>query len=304
MSKFPDESSMDRSQDGTEVIRGGSIGLNRILGNFVKSANDDRKPQFNAYMLSAFTIFRNIWATLPNPTKPDIEKAFVKDVNLFLEYYDTYLSCTVNDGSRNKHAPVIVYFPTYKHLQKDAMREHTGKQKELFDAYDIFYKTHGNDEGQVRKLDHVICYWIKAGDQVYPHKELARKFKDIATHPSSLYSSGDPVGLLTHIPLDLFVASRIRNVSLIESYTGKIKPSTEFKFKIDKDGRLPFQPSALVVFGDDILIKPMVMHKKRKDLLEEAERDKWVSRSEDDIRSKLVKALNIPSRSLSKFDFL
>jgi hypothetical protein len=31
MKGFPDESKMERSQDGTEPIRGGSIGLNKIL---------------------------------------------------------------------------------------------------------------------------------------------------------------------------------------------------------------------------------------------------------------------------------
>ena len=300
---FPDESQMERSQDNSEPIRGGSIGFNRILGLFVEASNKDIRPMFNAVLISAFTILRNVWTMKEASTLEDLEKGFVKDINLFLEYYDTYLSFVLNRTSGERFCPVIVYFPSYDHIPKNLVRDSSGKTKEFFDLYKKFLARHGNTEGEVRKLENVRCFWIRAGDVTYPHKEVARKFREIVSHPKSLYSSGDSLGLITHIPLDYHLAFRVRGVIVLESYTAKLRKPDEFKFKLDKEGRVPFQSVTHAVLGDSALLKPQISPKIRKSLLETAEKDRWISRSEEDLQSRISKITNISTSILRSYAF-
>jgi hypothetical protein len=304
MKSFPDESKMERSKDGSELIRGGSIGLNRILNRFVDRSNQDRNPEFTACLISAFTVFRNVVGTYPDLSIEEIEQAFVKDINLFLEYYDIYIAITKNAFMNNKCATVIVYFPDYSHVEKEILKDQTGKSLELFTLYKKFLSRYSGRDEMIKKTEHVLCYFISAGPASYPHRDISRKFRSITSDARVIYSSGDKVALITHIPLDYHLGGRLRNIVLLESYTGKLRPQKEFNLKLDKEGRLPFTTTAHVVFGDGVLIKPMITPKIRKLLFEYAEKDKWISRSDDDVRLRISKLANIPLNDLRKFDFV
>lgn len=304
MKSFPDESQMERSEDGSEPIRGGSIGLNRILNGFVDIATKDSKPRFTAVLISAFTIFRNVWTMQNNPTMSSLEEGFVKDVNLFLEYYDTYLSFVWNGLPADRYCPVIIYFPDYKHLPKELRMETSGKRELLFNLYRDFLARHGNHNGEVKKLEHSRCFWITAGQSSYPHKDVASKFREITAHPQIAYYIGDPVCLISHIPLDLYMSARIRKLVLLESYTGRIRTPPEFRIKIDKEGRVPFTSAAHVALGDSVLIKPMANLKQRKAIYEAAEKDRWLTRGEEDIRNRIAKIMDVSSNTLRKYDFI
>lgn len=304
MKTFPDESHMERSKDGTDPIRGGSIGLNRILGRFVNRSKSDHRPEFTAVILSAFTIVRNVVGTEKDITIVQLEEAFVRDVNLFLDYYDTYLSITKSGMMRDKLCPVVIYFPDYKRVENQIRREQTGQKAHLLTLYAKFLSRYNGRDEMVRELEHCRCYWIRAGDATYPHKEVARKFREIASQPKSAYSSGDKIALMSHVPLDYHLVGRLRGINLLESYTGELKGSDQFGLKLDKEGRLPFNTVTHVVFGDASFIKPWVSPKVRKQLLEQAVKEKWVTRSEDDLRAKISKAADIPLVQLRKFDFI
>lgn len=303
MKDFPDEAAMEQGQNG-DPIRGGSIGLNRVLGRFVSSALTDSRPQFRGVIISAFTIFRNVWTMKKDATMSDLEKGFVTDVNLFLDYFDTYLSHVWRQLDGNKNVPVVVYFPDYKAVSKELLREHTGQNELMFKMYQAFLGRHGHYDESIRKLERCQCFWVKAGGIHYPHKDVAQKFREIASHSTSLYATGDPVALMTNIPLDLHIAGRIRGIHLLESYTAKVKTPDEFRFRLDKEGRIPFQPAVHVVFGDDILFKPQITPKIRKQLLEDAVKDRWLTRSEEDIRHRLAKVTEMSASKLKSFDFV
>lgn len=304
MRSFPDESTMERSATGEDPIRGGSIGFNRVLGNFVSWSTMDKRPRYTTFFISAFTIFRNVWTMYKNPTMDEMEEGFVKDINLFLEYYDIYLSFVCSNTDREKQASVIIYFPDYRSVPKEILRDNSEKNLSMMNMYKRFSDLHGRDNGEVRKLQFVRCFWVSVGGTVYPHKDLASKFRSVANHPSSMYSTGDNVCLITHIPLDYYLSFRTRNLSLLESYTGIIRTPKEFGLKLDKEGRLPFLPTTHVVFGDGVMVKQMVPLKIKRELLELAEKEKWFTRSEDDIRFKIISKLNLHSSFFRKFDFI
>jgi hypothetical protein len=271
---------------------------------FVEAATKDNRPRFNAVLISAFTVFQNVFQSTKDPTIEKLEQGFVQDINLFLEYYNNYLSAVWSRSYQDKFCPVVVYFPDYQHLDKSIQRDMEGKRGELFAFYKTFLKRHGNENGEVKRLEYCRCVWVQAGDRSYPHKDAVRHFRDIVHHKGVLYTTGDPVGLMASVPLDLYMASRLRNLVLIERHTGKIRKPEEFRLKIHKDGQLPFLPCVHVALGDDILIKPMATPKLKKQIIDAAINERWLTRSEEDIRGKIAKILNVPPGTLRKYDFI
>ena len=91
-----------------------------------------------------------------------------------------------------------------------------------------------------------------------------------------------PKGLiLTHIPYDLLSYKHFNNLDLIESHTGKLKHRGEWytKFYQIKDISLiniPFIEMMLLIFGDNIMFKPMDL-KIRKAILEVSNIRKWTA---------------------------
>lgn len=304
MKSFPDESLMEKSKESEEPIRGGSIGLNRILNRFVDRAGKDSKPEFTAVLISAFTVFRNIVSTYSDAKIEQIEEYFVKDINLFLEYYDIYLANTKTRAMQDKYAVVLVYFPEYSQVQKSLLRETTGKSLELNLLYKKFLSRYNGRDEMVKKTEHVMCFWITAGHASYPHRDVSRKFRSITGSSSVMYIPSDSVALISHIPLDYHISGRIRNIHLLESYTGKLKNLSEFGLRLDKEGRIPFNSVTHAVFGDSVLIKPWVTPKMRKVLLEQASKERWISRGQDDILSRISKTSQIPLNELRKIDFI
>lgn len=307
MKAFPDESAMPKSPESHEPIRGGSIGLNRILNRFVDRAARDNKPEFMAYLISAYAVVRNVMDTKKankvEARLADIESAFVQDVNLFMEYLDTYLSFTWNQMWGAKKVPVLVYFPDYHRVNSKIRREFTGRDAELQTMYQAFLKHHGSYNEIVKVLDHCQCYWVSAGQVTYPHVELAGKFRDIGLANDTVYQRGDPIGMITNMPLDYHIDGRLRNVSVIKSYHATVETHKDFRFRLDKEGRIPFTAATHLVFGDNALIKQEIPLKTKRLILETAEKEKWASRSETDVYQKLVKLSDLPARFFKDHDF-
>lgn len=303
MAQFPDESLMPRSADNSEPIRGGSIGLNRILSWFVDHKSDLR-PQFGSVLISAFTVFQNVRETYKDANMEDLEAAFVKDITLFLEYYDSYLSLTRSHLQKGSFNQVIVYFPSYARVAKEIRKEHTGKTAEVLALYDRFLgRNRGKDE-LVRQMENVQCFWVRVGEHTYPHRELARKFTQLSARGDSAYSPNDKVALLTSVRLDYHIVRRLRGVGLLERYTGLFKAPSTFRFSLDKEGRIPFHPVAHLLFGDNLLLKPWMDRKTKKLVLDTAEKEHWKTKPESAVLSRLIKLSGISQSDLVKYDFL
>lgn len=304
VSAFPNESLLEKSPISGDPIRGGSIGINRVLGFFVDRSETDRTPSFTACLLSAFTILRNVHSTIKTDNIDELEKAFVTDVRLFMEYYNVYLGCVKPSLQTGKVAPVIVYFPSYDSVKKEIALEPSGKRSEFFSLYKKFARrTSGRDE-KVQDLEHTSCFWIKAGDYNYPHREIIHKFREIANHPVSLYRSGDNIAMLSHVALDFHIAARLRGVMILESNTGRLRPVSDIRMKLDKSGVIPFYSTTHITFGDGYLVKALVSAKVQRELKTHAEKENWLSRSEDDVRNRISKISGIALRDLRKFDFV
>lgn len=304
MKSFPDESQLPRSEDGSEAILGGSIGLNRILGRFVEHSKTDNKPEFTAVLINARTVFRNVYQMLKKDPSLKLDDLFVKDIGMFLEYYDTYLSFVRGMQLNRSRCPVVVYFPDYRKVPEEVRRPMSPKDLEEQVAYDKFARRFAGEDSLMQTLEHVECFWVIAGGTLLPHQDLIRKFKNIAGRKQCGYHSGDNIALISHLPVDFHLCERMRGICTLESHTGKLKSAHEFRLRLDEDGRVPFNTTTHIAFGDSRQIKPMFVRKQKHDLLEQADRERWASRSEEDIRQRIAKAAGLSLKDLRKYDFV
>lgn len=100
-----------------------------------------------------------------------------------------------------------------------------------------------------------------------PIEYLNRKFTD----------KGGKCLLLTHYPVDLLNRYRFRELKLLESHTGAIKPASMWNTKLrggwDME-QLPFDRMTLQVFGDNTHFSPMAK-KIRMQVFNIAVKNKW-----------------------------
>lgn len=83
--------------------------------------------------------------------------------------------------------------------------------------------------------------------------------------------------LLTHQPVDLLAKYKFKQLFLLESHTGKVKPPSEWTTKLTggKDLlRIPFNKLTLQLFGDGEMFSSFPI-KIKKELIRIAEQEKW-----------------------------
>jgi hypothetical protein len=93
-------------------------------------------------------------------------------------------------------------------------------------------------------------------------------------HPSSVHSK---VLMITHYAYDLLSAKEFKELALLESHTGAIKPKALWYTKYNQGKELvmiPFREDLLQVFGDAETFSPMDI-RLRKEILEVANKYNW-----------------------------
>ncbi|MBB5409349.1 hypothetical protein HDG34_003290 [Paraburkholderia sp. HC6.4b] len=90
-------------------------------------------------------------------------------------------------------------------------------------------------------------------------------------------SSSPKILLLTHYAYDLFSAKRFREMTLLESHTGRLKEKALWHTKYAQGRELtmiPFREDLIQVFGDSELFAPMRLE-LRRELLQIAQKMQW-----------------------------
>ena len=131
-------------------------------------------------------------------------------------------------------------------------------------------------------LNKTIDYLLKQYGKDGPIKVFERKLKS---------DGRAKVMIVTHYAYDLLSASAFKELVLLESHTGKIKPKALWhtKYLNGKDlSQIPFMEIFLQVFGDNETFRPMDI-KLRQAVLEIADKYKWSSVSTND---KIVYGIN------------
>lgn len=298
---FPDESQMERSQDGSEPIRGGSIGFNLILGRFFKQSQIDKQPEFPLYLINGLTVFRNNFH--PDDTLREMVPKWEKDIHTFTRYLEAYLSYVYRDNPPTRPVSVVIFLPDYKRIPQGFLRVPTGNNLKQHQLYSEFLRKYSHPPECIRQTPLVNVWLVPAGGGTYPHIELIRWLDRYVRDVPIQYDSTQKYCLISHIPFDLNISFRRPKVSLLESYTAKLLLPKEFGLKIDKSGVIPFLPVTHVVFGDKVMIQPMVKPKMRSLLLDRAQKERWQVKSPAMITNSIISATNLPSTLLKTLNF-
>lgn len=301
MVMFPDESHMERSKDGTEPIRGGSVGWNTIFGLFKNRAASDQTPFATLFLINLETVFRNNYNKALS--HKEIFDACVQDMDLFLVYFEAYLSWVLR-GKTSSPIPVVLYIPNYQAIPKDLLRSHPASWELMMSAYDVFRKKFPTTNTLSSQTQFTSRWVVPVGSTTYPHIELAHWVHNAALeNQSGGYTWGDPVCLITRNVIDLHITRRIRSLLLLESYTAQIKTPDQFGSKLIKDVPIPFTVGTHRAFGDPVHIKPIVERKTKKELLELAVSHKWMTRSTDGILRDISSVTGVGIAELQRAKF-
>lgn len=305
MVMFPDERSLEHSADGTDLIRPGcSVGFNRILGFFKAWAGGDTQPKWDMFLLNGATIFRNNFD--PKKSQAQIYEDFQSDCEMFTLYYEAYLSFCAPPGTR---IPIVVYIPDYSAIPATIAREASPREIEMSRAFMVFQAAQVKLGARLLSAGPFTDRWIiPAGSrQRMPQRDLVDWIhKGISAKQLGSFRWGASVGMVTHCAVDLHMHVKVPRMSLLESYTGIIKPPNQFGTKLvnDKGVLVPFNKLTHRIFGDPIHIRPAVTGRKRTELKKMAVANNWFRKSDtaiyQDVRSVDP---NIKNTDLTNFTF-
>lgn len=126
--------------------------------------------------------------------------------------------------------------------------------------------------------------------------------QDIRTYRYEITGSHPESFIITHLPVDLLARYRFRNLKLLESHTGMIKPPPQWSSKLT-DGKnlahIPFNAFTLQVFGDNGNMFAPHLPELRRIVLEMAEKDRWTALTTvDKIRESIRKVTHPADRAV------
>jgi hypothetical protein len=281
MSDFPSTEGLGKSQDGSELVYGGSIAINRQLGRLRDLAGQKDAPPYLLYLINVYTLVDNIYS---KDTKVSIlEDLLTTEINILTTYIEAYSSHFNSYMSKSFKPTIIFYIPEYnipsKYRREIDSKTQKGKIK-LF--YDLIRKSFGRNIVEMSSTGNSYRYMLPVGHVTYPHREIVPIVQRLSSKIDYMFGSG-PVGLISHITLDLHIGRLIPNIHLLERYTGDVLTYSQFGKKLDKGGRVPFNVYTHRAFGDDLLLEPLVQRKLKKELLEVAEKKRWMRLSPGEI---------------------
>lgn len=103
----------------------------------------------------------------------------------------------------------------------------------------------------------------------------------VELHDYKLSGNGDTL-IITHMPLDLLSANNFPALNLLESYTGAVKPKTQWYTKLAKAApTIPFNRKMLLLYGDGIMFGPQDL-KTRRVMIKVSEKNRWTQRVSDE----------------------
>jgi len=296
---FPDTAALEKSKTGEEFIYGGSIGINRILGNLREWSMSSDKIHWSAIFISIYTLFDNNFSE--TKSKDDTLRDIQTDTRLLCDYLEAYAYM----GKKPPRPPVIVfYIPYYDALIPTLRRELSPKQKlknERFEKIRQLFPT----QPQLMGVSPHSERWLLPLDKTsLPHRQLYRWTRSYHSATQvGYYDPNRPHAILTHAALDLHLCRFLTKVTLLERYTGKVKTQGEFGTKFEKENVIPFYSSTHRVFGDDLHVQPLITGKPRTELIKKATDEKWIKFPEESVLTKLSQATGMRVADLASIKF-
>lgn len=241
---------IDREKGQTDVSIGTSLALESAFNIHpeIRHANIPIK-NYDLIYINLSTVFRNIYASLTSEHQNmvsvnDYVDALLSEVNL--------IDGQVQDITNGSVKTVYYFNDIYKSLIK--RYKYAIIKKPTTDRQLIYQSTH----------DEVLSLTLPLLDGL-----------DVRLFDHDLNGQGRCL-LLTHYTTDLLSKYNFDILDLLESHTGKIKPSRQWGSKLGiKDDTMPFNRFTLQLFGDGSTLFSAQPMRFRKPVIELANKDRW-----------------------------
>lgn len=240
----------DRELGQFPVSIGTSLALEGAFGIYPEQ-EQQHLPVANvsAFWINVTTVFRNLFHTLSakNQDQVSVDQlagALASEIPAIESAIRLYMGeqATIH-WYRNTRRSIEKYFPNA------TVREATTHRQKIFKSM------------RIQALDRVTQYLD--GTTIHDYDTRLQG------------GNSQRAVILTHVPLDLLSHVHFRDLQLLESHTGRLRPMGEWGGKFHtKDDTLPFTPFMLQLLGDHVDFSPKPIRIRRY-VLDIAKRQRW-----------------------------
>lgn len=241
--------------------------------------NEIKIIEYQQIWINVYTLFRNLAGAIEkqlfiSTTPEEFSQTLHQEI-------DVIRSLLVNEGL-NVCQPVF-YYASYKSI-------YTNQHKSV----ELRKDTTKNQLLNVSKYQDTI----KAFNILYPDELLEIDYKLKPEKPNKAL-------IITHVPYDLLSYKYFKNLFLVESHTGVLKPRelwyTKYYVLPQADmSILPFNRRLLKIFGDHVMFAPMDI-RLRREIMTVAIQRKWTNMTTDE---KIIQDLNLSLKERFLYDMI
>lgn len=279
-----------------------SLGMNSIIQTFRSFTDYPNAPLFDTVMINIETLVRNN-ASAQKSISAIKDDAFL-DLKSIAEIVTLYFSQNKN---RLDNPYLLVYVPSYDALPELYRRKLTPTATQIKSVVESIRKNNFTNKNlEETKMQDFVCYSLKAGDvKKYPHTDIITSVSnDISKNRDFTRFSTRRYLTITHNPIDFHLFSLIRNIRLLESYTGKIKSYDQLGMKVFKSPGIPFNKYTHGLFGDNVYVKGLASKgKTKKAFIEMAVQKTWTAKGTSSILKDILSSNLIEGTQIARINF-
>ena len=277
-----------------------SLGTQKLIDMIYSWNITDPDKVWDTTIINAATILRN------NIDKFSTDKSavdgFNKDIGaLVFSIYEHQLKSPSIDNPY-----FIIYIPDYSKIP-DIVRRNLSATEQKIDSALRFLSRQIRDKknGDLDIINGLSIYSILAGDRIqYPYMSILRTINKANSTLENLRKiMTRRYMLISHIAFDFYLFKSLKDIRLLECFTGNIKREKDLGVKLFNDNTIPFNKYTHVLFGDKTRIQPLVKNSKRKEYVELAHRTRWDLKNEEQIKGSISNHDPLIGSTLNRIDF-
>lgn len=277
-----------------------SLGTQSLIDT-IASWDYRNKHIWDTTIINVATIVRN--NIDKNKTDEEIIKSTYSDLrNLNLAIY-YYLEAT----KESDNPYTIIFVPNYSKIPELFRRKLSPQEERIVTICNkIANSINNRKEGDSSSIFTMPLYLVELGNnRELPYKQLVFKIGQINSNNKNITKvMTRRYMLISHIALDYHIFNtHIRDIKLLECYTGNVRTIKDLGQKLFKEDCIPFNQYTHALFGDSTRVKPIVTRKKREEFIEVAKRYKWNLKTPVEIKGQIVMRDNTLGIILSQVNY-
>lgn len=208
----------------------------------------------------------------------------LRNLNLAIYYYI--------EGQKESDNPyTVMYVPDYSKIPEVCRRKLSPQEERITVICNkIANSIKNKQDGDTSTLLGLDLYLVKLGtSRELPYKQLVNKIYKINSSNEKITKiMTRRYMLISHIAMDYYIFNtHLRDIKLLECYTGNVRTVKDLGTKLFKDSNIPFNQYTHSLFGDSTRLRPMVTRKKREEFTEIAKRYKWNLKTPVEIKGQI-----------------